>query len=147
MTHTDIQWPHAVITVRLFCQMTAGALLIPSWHCVSSPTAHKTWPLWGQDFVSWYLINSHLLCLDGNIMVHLSVEQRCWPCVLFCWSCRSLSFFPLRPWCILNSTWTSKCCVFNQKDISFIGNLLFIPGLPPVEQAERPFSFCFSWGL
>ena len=57
MTHTDIQWPHAVITVRLFCQMTAGALLIPSWHCVSSPTAHKTWPLWGQDFVCVLIFN------------------------------------------------------------------------------------------
>lgn len=102
-------------------------------------------------FVSWYLINSHLLCLDGNIMVR-SLECIClWSKdvghVFSSVGPADHSLFPLRPWCILNSTWTSKCCVFNQKDISFIGNLLFIPGLPPVEQAERPFSFCFSWGL
>lgn len=44
------------------------------------------------------------------------------------------------------STWTSKCCAHTQRGVIFRGNLFFIPGLPPVEQTERPFSFCLSWG-
>ncbi len=153
-TH-DIRFRDLALWVLLrwwfFCQKIAGASPIPVLTLTLCLISNSTQNLTATGSRLCILRFNHLCCavFGRYIMVHslwriclwskdvgllysfLGLQMILFSSAISVYSLMDLNFKVL--------------CIYPEKKCHFGGNLLFIPGLPPDEQTERPLSFCLHW--